>query len=85
MIYWTAFSSEAFATLATGVMAVGAALWVGWRQTGIQRRLVLLDENNLKVQLFDRREKCIAEMREIHAAWLSSATLNREDSDASIN
>jgi hypothetical protein len=37
-IAWTQFSWEAFATLATGLAAVVAALVVGWRQTGIAGR-----------------------------------------------
>jgi len=39
-IAWCAITWEAFATLATGVLAVGAAGFVGWRQeAGLHRWL----------------------------------------------
>ena len=37
-IYWNQFSWEAFATLATGILAVAAAAWVGYGQLKLQRR-----------------------------------------------
>lgn len=55
-------SWEAFATLLTGALAVGAALLVGLRQTDIQTKQVLiqnrladLEEFKLKEALFDAR------------------------------
>ncbi len=61
-IYWTGFSWEAFATLATGLTAVAAAWWVGQKQTAISRRQteilarqVDLDNSRLRSELFDKR------------------------------
>ncbi len=61
-IDWSGFTWEAFATLVTGLAAVGAALVVGLRQLGIadrQReileRQVGFDEMKLRADLFDRR------------------------------
>jgi hypothetical protein len=61
-IAWTDFSWEAFATLATGIGAVVAAIVVGLRQAGISdrqsrilERQVGLDELKLRSDLFDRR------------------------------
>lgn len=48
----------ALATLATGVMAVGAALWVGYRQTEIQR-------DQVKLGLLDKRFTVIGELRDL--------------------
>jgi hypothetical protein len=45
VIDWAAFSWEAFATLATGLAAVGAAIIVGYRQIGLtSRQLDVLSE-----------------------------------------
>jgi hypothetical protein len=61
-IYWSGFTWEAFATLATGFLAVAAAYSVGRRQVKIARkqteildRQVALDELKLRSELFDRR------------------------------
>jgi hypothetical protein len=61
-IYWTAFTWEAFATLASGLAAVAAAFTVGRRQVAIADRQskildrqVALDEMTLRSELFDRR------------------------------
>ena len=45
----------ALATFATGVMAVGAALLVGYRQTEILAGQNKLKENEIKVSLLERR------------------------------
>lgn len=57
MIYWTAFSWEAFATLVTGLAAVFAAYRVGQRQTAIQKNQVSLKEQGNKIALLERRLK----------------------------
>jgi hypothetical protein len=61
-IAWTDFTWEAFATLATGALAVGAAVLVGLRQAKIsdQQRIILaqqveLDAFRLRHELFERR------------------------------
>lgn len=54
-IAWCSFTWEAFATLVTGVLAVGAAYWVGRRQTEIQNRQANIQEAGLRSDLFDRR------------------------------
>ena len=55
MIYWAAFSWEAFATLATGLAAVGAAVVIGMKQAEIQRVQAGIQSLALKSDLFDRR------------------------------
>jgi hypothetical protein len=55
MINWHAFSWEAFATLMTGILAVGAAFAVGRRQLSIQEKQASLQELELRSDLFDRR------------------------------
>jgi len=62
VIDWTAFTWEAFATLATGLAAVIAAFVVGLRQAAIsQRQALILDrqvalaETALRGELYDRR------------------------------
>ena len=58
----SAFTWEAFATLVTGIVAVGGATLIGLRQVGISdrqsaimERQVGLDELKLRSDLFDRR------------------------------
>lgn len=62
MINWSAFSWEAFATLATGILAVGAAIYVGRRQVAISdrqsrilERQTNLDALRYRSELFERR------------------------------
>ena len=62
IIYWSEFTWEAFATLVTGASAVGGAVWVGIRQSGISHRQtqildrqVRLEELSLRADLFERR------------------------------
>lgn len=57
-----AFEWGDFATLVTGGVAAIGAIWIGRKQTKIAERQVaimdrqiLLDENNLKAELFERR------------------------------
>ncbi len=69
------FSWEAFATLVTSVLAVGAAWHVGRNQLEIQRRQVKLTENDLKIQLLEKRTECIVAMREISDAWTANLEL----------
>ncbi len=78
--------SSAIATLVTGVLAVGAAWYVGRnqleiqrRQTEIQLRQIALSENDLKIQLLDKRSACVNAMREIHFAWNRDRHLSDED------
>jgi hypothetical protein len=73
------FSWEAFATLVTGLVAVGAAWQVGRNQIEIQKRQIKLTENDLKVQLLEKRSACIDEMREIADAWFRQASLSNEE------
>jgi hypothetical protein len=61
-IEWTAFTWQAFATLVTGALAVGAAtvvairqLTIARRQVDIQERQVWLAELTLREKLFERR------------------------------
>jgi hypothetical protein len=73
------FSWEAFATILTGFAAVGAAWFVGSNQLEIQRRQTALTENDLKIQLLDKRSACVKSMREIHYAWLREMHLSDDD------
>lgn len=54
-IDWSAFTWDAFATLATGGAAVVAAYKVGKRQIDIQARQTSLQEIALRSSLFDKR------------------------------
>jgi hypothetical protein len=69
------FSWEAFATLS----AVIAAGWVGWNQVKIQRRQTILVENDLKIQLLDKRSACVKSMRELHNACDNDTHLSDEN------
>lgn len=62
MINWAAFTWDAFATLFTGILAVGAALFVGLRQVKISDRQSRILEQQADIdalkyrsELFDRR------------------------------
>lgn len=64
MIDWQAFDWQSFATLATGILAVGAAVAVGFRQSRITEQQnhifemqATLAETSLKHDLFERRYK----------------------------
>ncbi len=73
------FSWEAFATLTTGVLAVGVAAWVGFNQVKLQRRQTKLIENDLKIQLLEKRSKCVESMRKISSAWIAHMKLTDEE------
>lgn len=82
-IYWSAFSWEAFAALATGIMAVIAATYIGKRQLILQEnqleilsRQTRLTENDLKIQLLEKRTECVIAMREIVNSWARDARLD---------
>ena len=55
LIYWTTFSWEAFAALATGLVAVIAAWRIGLKQIGIMDRQVASQELAVRIELYDRR------------------------------
>ncbi|WP_397604035.1 hypothetical protein [Sphingorhabdus sp.] len=59
---------QAIATFVTGVLAVGAAFCVGRKQTKILDRQTELIENDLKIQLLEKRSTCVNSMRKIHFA-----------------
>lgn len=54
-IYWSAFSWEAFATLATGLAAVLGAYRLGGRQIDILSRQTAMQESQIKISIFERR------------------------------
>jgi hypothetical protein len=54
-IDWCGFTWEAFATLATGLAAVGAAVFIGTRQAEIQKVQAGIQSLALRSDLFDRR------------------------------
>lgn len=56
--YLVTIDWQACATAFTGVLAVGAAIYVGQKQIEIQRRQTMLAENSIKVALLDRRITC---------------------------
>jgi hypothetical protein len=78
-IAWSAFSWEAFATLTTGVVAVAAAWWVGYNQVKLQKRHTTLIENDLKIQLLEKRSACVNSMRDILYAWQRNSRLSEEE------
>lgn len=65
VIDWIAVSNftMAGATFATGVLAVGAAFYVGRRQTEIQRDLADIERARIRHELFDRRMEFVRELR----------------------
>ena len=77
-IFWDQFSWEAFATLLTGLAAVGGATIIGSMQTRILSRQLRFAETNLRIGLLDRRANCISRMREVVAEWTRDARLSPE-------
>jgi hypothetical protein len=78
-IAWCGFTWEAFATLMTGVLAVGAAMYVGHRQTkimteqtAIAKGQVDLEHLKLRADLFDRR----MQVYEATVRWLQDIWTN---------
>ena len=85
-IYWAEFSWEAFAALFTGIAAVGGAIYIGKRQTKIAERQTeilnrqtLLAEQELRIQLLEKRSACVAAMREITGAWNVNARFSNDE------
>ncbi len=70
---------QAIATFATGVLAVGAASWVGWNQLQLQKRQTQLIENDLKIQLLGKRSACVSSMRKIYYAWNQRIRLSDDE------
>lgn len=62
---WIAVSNftMAGATLITGFLAVGAAFYVGRRQTEIQQNLADTERARIRHELFDRRMEFVRELR----------------------
>lgn len=52
---WQAFDWQSFATLVTGLAAVGAAAVIGLKQSRIQQRQASIQDTELRLALFDRR------------------------------
>lgn len=73
------FSWEAFSTLMTGIAAVCAAAWVGWNQLQLQKRQTQLIEDDLKIQLLERRAACVSDMREIYWAYMRNAKFSEDE------
>jgi hypothetical protein len=79
-IYWSTFSWEAFATLATGASAVLAALVVGLKQSSIAdrqsqilERQTHLEELKLRSDLFNRRFSVYQSTRKFCASIMAHA------------
>jgi nucleoside permease NupC len=49
VIYWSSFIWEVFATLATGLAAVAAALVIGLRQMGIAKDQVAIADRQSRI------------------------------------
>lgn len=87
-IYWTEFSWEAFAALFAGIAAVGGAIYIGKRQTKIaERQTEILNrqthlaEQELRIQLLEKRSACVAAMRELTGAWNMNARFSDDEHD----
>lgn len=87
MIYWSTFTWEAFATLLTGVLAVGAAVYIGRRQVAISDRQgrilekqVGLDALKHRSDLFERR----FEIYEASARFLGAIVTHAAEPDREI-
>lgn len=63
-VAWCSFSWEAFATLVTGILAVGAAVWIGQKQIKITNRQVALERLKMRSDLFDRRVEIYGAVRD---------------------
>lgn len=94
-IDWTAFNWESFATILTGVLAVGGATFVGRRQLGITSRQndilasqAKLSELSFRHDVFERRYGVYADVRNFLIFIVQNAAYpNRElerDSDLEI-
>jgi hypothetical protein len=86
-VYWTEFSWEAFAALFTGIAAVGGAIYIGKRQTKIAERQTdilnrqtILAEQELQIQLLEKRSDCVRAMRELVGKW-NTTRLDDNDFD----
>ena len=64
LIDWCAFTWEAFATLVTGLLAVGGASLIGFGQMKIQEKQVDLQDLALRSDLFERRYSVYERVRE---------------------
>lgn len=77
-VYWSDFSWEAFATILTGIAAVGGAIWVGSKQVKLLDQQRIQTDTNLRIQLLERRGACISQMREVVNEWHREASLSPE-------
>ena len=75
---------QALATFSTGILAVGAAIWVARKQNEILRRQTQVSENDLKIQLLDKRISCISSLRPIVGRWSREARLDPDHIGALI-
>jgi len=86
---WHAITWDAVATFVTGLLAVGAAWWVGLRQTDLMRQLqgeaaiqnkasLFLQQQSLRSELLGRRAKCIEQIRPFWAEYAINAQLSKE-------
>lgn len=81
---WLPLTWEAVATFATGIMAVIAAGWVGYRQTSISERQVEIQHRQteiaqqaLRLEAFDRRYKSYAEISKVFGRAVSPDINNK--------
>jgi len=72
LIYWQAFSWEAFASILTGIAAVSGAVYIGHRQMKIK-------EQELRLSLLEERRNLIKKFRTLASAWLQKAKLTDEE------
>lgn len=72
-IAWCSFSWEAFATLITGVAAVGAAIYIGRRQTEIQKKQADIQLQAIRANLFERRLENYETVRDLINSLLRNA------------
>jgi len=93
VIYWSALSWEAFATLFTGIAAVAGATIVGWRQMRLLHRQIEIThlatdndrkirQNELRLKLLERREGVIQIVRDSSAAFQATVDLAGEERKA---
>ena len=89
---WLPITWDAVATFATGFLAVGAAWWIGLRQTELMRQQhrdaaaqnqanLFLQQQSLRIELLDRRSTCIDQIRPFWTEYaikgdLSAASIN---------
>lgn len=80
-IDWCAFDWSSFATLTTGLMAVGAAAYAGLKQLEILSRQTQLEEVKLRADLFQKRMETYEAIKDFLLNFWPDPDKNPSDQD----